>query len=61
MEHANRWMGLTNRMGDLLPGTSAVKTGRILADAGLRNQKGHPSETALTGEEPLAAWVEHHG
>jgi hypothetical protein len=61
MENANRWMGWTNRMGDLLPGTSAVKAGRILADAGLRNEKGHPSEAALAGDEPLAEWVEHHG
>jgi hypothetical protein len=61
MEAANEWMGWSNRLGDLLPNTSAVKTGRILADAGLRNEKGHPSETALAGDEPMAAWVEHHG
>lgn len=59
MADANRWMGWTNRLGDLLPGRSAVRAGRLLADAGYRNENGHPSPKAIA--EDLAAWTEHHG
>lgn len=58
VEDANRWMGWTNRLGDLIRGMSAVRAGRMLADAGYRNETGHPSEQAL--EEGLAKWVEFH-
>jgi len=59
MEVANQWMGWTNRLGDLVRGMSAVRVGRMLADAGYRDEKGQPSQRALN--EELAAWVEFHG
>ena len=61
LDHANQYLGWTNRLGDLMSGVSAVKAGRILADSGLRDEKGQPSDKALAGDAPLAVWAEHHG
>jgi hypothetical protein len=61
MENANRYIGWSSRLGDLMSGISAIKAGRILDDAGLRDGYGQPSESALAGDAPLAAWVYHHG
>jgi hypothetical protein len=61
MDEANQWLGWSARMGDLIRGLSGVRAGRFLADAGLRNEDGKPTEAALAGDEPLAAWALHHG